>query len=249
MKHISSDKNSDYKDLLNLLEGSQVKKQKRTLIFGEKILNEWLADPKYHCQMLVHWSEEKLAPYLKTNSTMALILTKDLYYELDAFGTGTAIGVFNIPEIQFNSFESPPKGLEVIAACGDPNNLGALIRTATGLGVRQIILTEEACHPFHPKTIRSSAGSVRVAPLQKGPSIRSLNAEIGFALDMHGQNIHQMNWPNDVRIIIGEEGPGVPEALKSNSLSIPLHPEVESLNAATAGALAIMSYMTAHKNG
>ena len=69
----------------------------------------------------------------------------------------------------------------------------------------------------------------------------SLNGTI-LALDMHGKNLGTFTWPRNARLLIGEEGQGVPASKAFEFLSIPMAREVESLNATVAASIALYSY-------
>jgi tRNA G18 (ribose-2'-O)-methylase SpoU len=45
------------------------------------------------------------------------------------------------------------------------------VRSAAGFGVKRIILTRDAANPYHPKSIRSSAGAVFEVEFVRGPRL------------------------------------------------------------------------------
>jgi TrmH family RNA methyltransferase len=138
------------------------------------------------------------------------------------------------PEESFN-------GLEVLCPLSDPQNLGSLARSAWALGADRIVLLKEAAHPFLPKTWKASAGNIWDIPLYSGPSLHELKNEV-IALDMHGENLWNFKWPKTSRLLLGEEGQGVPKNISLIKVSVPMKVGVESLNVAVAGALAINHY-------
>jgi TrmH family RNA methyltransferase len=116
--------------------------------------------------------------------------------------------------------------------------------------VRTVALLQEAVHPFHPKVIRASSGAVFVQSLQWADSITNLDAPETLqwitALDLHGTNMSTMKWPKHVRLLVGEEGVGVPPFQFSERLCIPqIHLSIP-LNATVAGSIALFAYRQYH---
>jgi TrmH family RNA methyltransferase len=71
-----------------------------------------------------------------------------------------------------------------------------------------------------------------------------------LAADMHGESIYTCEKPKPVFILIGSEGKGIRQELKSHitkSIRIPGHGRAESLNAAIAASI-IISHWSASEN-
>ncbi|MCB0394390.1 MAG: hypothetical protein KDD25_07510, partial [Bdellovibrionales bacterium] len=62
------------------------------------------------------------------------------------------------------------------------------------------------------------------------------------SLDMNGRSLSEFEWPKVTNLLLGEEGQGIPQSLKRRSISIPIHSEVESLNASAALSIALYSW-------
>ncbi len=81
-----------------------------------------------------------------------------------------------------------------------------------------------------------------------GPSIGELarfREEKGFelvALDRAGEPIAGFSFPKGFALLAGVEGPGLPDALRANAVSIPMEGGVESLNAAVAASIALYAW-------
>lgn len=234
MKEIASRHNPRFKSWLSLLESKGLRREGLCLVSGPKIIQElsgssiveWLLPPK------------GAVPETKAPATR---LASELFKELDVVGTKGPIAVVRYPELKKWSPE-PPRGLEVIAALSDPQNVGALIRSSEAFGATRVILTRESGSPFLPRAIRASSGSVFRVPILSGPSVRDLAVDRSFGLDMEGQNIYGLAWPRDLYLIIGEEGQGLPGTLKATRIKIPMTKSIESLNAMAAATIALFSY-------
>ena len=140
----------------------------------------------------------------------------------------------------------PFKRRSLAPPIGDPGNLGALLRSCMAFGVRTVILLREAVHPFHPKVIRASSGAVFIQSLSQGCAISELHKpEIVkwiIPLDTQGDDITTLSWPQHIRLLIGEEGMGIPSLPYSQRLSISqIHSSIP-LNATVAGSIALHAY-------
>jgi 16S rRNA (guanine527-N7)-methyltransferase len=136
-----------------------------------------------------------------------------------------------------------PAGVSVIIPFQDPENVGAAIRSAAAFGAAQAILLAESAHPFHPKALRASGGAALSLPLRPGPSLQALPPELPIlALSAEGVDIRETTFPEAFGLLAGLEGPGLPEAWRRHAVRIPIRPEVESLNAAAAVAVALYEW-------
>lgn len=179
-----------------------------------------------------------------------IALDRPIFELLDVSGTHAPLLLARTPDVGDADLSKAPVGLEVLCALGDPSNVGALLRSAAAFGASKIILLKECASPFHPKSVRAASASTLLTPFLRGPSIRDLSpmSEAGslngtiLALDMHGKDLGTFVWPRNARLLIGEEGQGVPASKTFEFLSIPMSREVESLNATVAASIALYSY-------
>jgi TrmH family RNA methyltransferase len=244
-RSISSRKNSHFKRWLSLLDAHGIKRHHQCLVSGNKPRNEIWKNSGHSAREFLFpssWNIEEDLP----SQTQSYILSHSLFQELDVFGTKEPLVVCNIPEISSMDLTQAPNGLEVLCPMGDPGNLGAFIRSCRAFNVQTVILLQEAVHPFHPKVIRTSSGAVFVQSLKWGGSIANLNTAETLkwitALDLQGKNISTVKWPKNVRLLIGEEGVGVPCFRFAERLYISqIHPSIP-LNATVAGSIALFAY-------
>jgi 16S rRNA (guanine527-N7)-methyltransferase len=154
-----------------------------------------------------------------------------------------------LPEIGVWSDDDPwPAGCSHFLPFQDPENVGAAIRSAAAFGVARVVLLREAAHPFHPKSARAAGPAVFQVPLLSGPAIGELTVRGAplLALSRTGGAIDLAEWPERFGMVVGLEGPGLPTGLEvSQSLRIPISPDVESLNAAAAAAIALFAWRRA----
>ena len=138
----------------------------------------------------------------------------------------------------------------VICSIGLTNhdNVGALFRNAAAFGAAAIMLDGQSCDPLYRKAIRVSTGSVFRVPFVRGGTaaeILSLLVGHGFeplALSPRGEEeLGPAPAGHRIALLVGTEGEGLPRDILATvrSARITLSPGVDSLNVATAAAVAL----------
>lgn len=138
----------------------------------------------------------------------------------------------------------------------DPQNLGALIRTADAAGVHGILLPKRRSCPLNAVVAKISAGAVEYVPvIQIGNIVQQLKdlKKQGFwvaGADMDGEPYTKVNLSGPLVLVIGAEGKGLGRLVKENCdiiVSLPMQGGVNSLNAAAAGA--VLMYEVVRQRG
>jgi len=249
---ISSQHNTQFKRWVSLLTSQGSKTHQQCVVSGTKLRKEMTQHSNFPiCEILLPPSHGDTKDLL--DATTCFSLTGRLFAELDIFGTNEPLAICPIPLIPTFDLSQPPQGLEILCPIGDPGNLGALLRSCRAFDVRTAILLAEAVHPFHPKVIRASSGAVFSQSLAQGCSISELHKpellKWVVPLDMQGEDIASLTWPKDIRLLIGEEGMGIPSLPYATRFSISqIHPSIP-LNATVAGSIALHSYRQQHPPG
>lgn len=129
----------------------------------------------------------------------------------------------------------------------DPGNVGTIFRTAEGAGVDGIILTEGSVDIYHPKTIRSTMGSIYRMPFMYTDQPKEILSQlqehgiIAAAAHLAGSKSYDKeDYRGGTIFLIGNEGNGLSEELSRAAgklIRIPMEGQLESLNAAVAAAL------------
>lgn len=139
----------------------------------------------------------------------------------------------------------------ILGEITDVQNVGSIIRSASGLGIDGVIIPEHNQAQITGSVIKVSAGNAFVMPLL---SVGNVNQTIellknkGFwiyGLDMHGDNLYTETFSKPSVFVVGSEDDGLREKTGENCdqiLSIPLHPRCESFNAAVSTAMVLSEY-------
>lgn len=154
-----------------------------------------------------------------------------------------ALAIFPFPELDVPGHSDPL--YLVLDQVRDPGNLGTLIRTAAASGVSAIYLTEGTVDPFNPKVVRAAVGAHFRVPIRwlsdheiallanQAPTRVLADTESPVSYD-------ELDWTGGTALIIGSEAHGATgtgRGLATTAARIPLARDVESLNAAVAGAV------------
>ena len=153
-----------------------------------------------------------------------------------------------------------PALLAVLEGLNDPENIGALFRNAAAFGVAGILLDPTCADPLYRRSVRVSAGHslhLPFARLERWPEGLDRVRTAGFvvcalapradgrgAVDLHRLRAHLADREPaavGVALLVGAEGPGLSEAALAAVdvvVTIPMAPGVDSLNVATAAAVA-----------
>jgi tRNA G18 (ribose-2'-O)-methylase SpoU len=141
--------------------------------------------------------------------------------------------------------------IAVLEGVGDHENLGSVFRNAAALGIDAVLLLDGCADPLYRRSVRVSMGNVLRVPFAPltGPVGTALEAlrQAGFriaALTPRAGARPLLSFGRGDRplaLLLGSEGPGLSEAALAASdvwLRIPMAAGVDSLNVATAGAVA-----------
>ena len=145
-------------------------------------------------------------------------------------------------------FNDIPAGLFlVVESIEKPGNLGALLRTAGGIGLDGVWIVNKQTDIYHPNCIRNSMGAVFQIPVGIGSLAeflsfsRSINLQlIGAALSPDAVHLNQVKFKRPSAIVVGNEAEGLsPELLAQchQVAQIPMYNHIDSLNVSVAAGM------------
>lgn len=252
-REATSEANPQFKLLKELLQPKGIREHGQALIAGSRVTLEVF---QRHRDQVLGWvTNSSDSPPSETTEEGAppliwLKMADKLFQQVDLFGTRSPLLWVQAPTLtDWEPSGVHPAGCTLFAPFQDPENVGAVIRSAAAFGVKRVVLLKEAAHPYHPKAARAAGSALFEVELLRGPSLRDLgDVETNLplvALDLEGQTLDHASWPDQFGLIIGLEGPGLPEALKNHKAEIrriPIASGVESLNAAVAASIALYEW-------
>ncbi len=136
----------------------------------------------------------------------------------------------------------------------DHTNVGAIFRSVAGLGADAVLVTPRCADPFYRRSVRVSMGTVLQIPWTRLPEwpeganiLKSLGFEIA-ALALSEDAVELDDYvaaaPERVALVVGTEGDGLSRAALAAAdrvVTIPMMHGVDSLNVASASAVALYS--------
>jgi 16S rRNA (guanine527-N7)-methyltransferase len=247
VKEVASASNPSFRLARDVLSGKGIRKHGRALLAGARIVSEVLERFPDRAEAWISGPKGDPPPSGSPDGMAWLRMEAELFRELDLSGTHGPLLLARVPEMPEWSDSAPwPEGCTLFIPFQDPENVGAALRSAAAFGVAQAVLLQEAAHPFHPKAVRAAGPAVFQVPMRHGPSIRALHASGAPIVPLHseGDDLDASPWPDRFGLLPGVEGPGLPDAFRISTLSrrIPMAEGVESLNAATAAAIALFCW-------
>jgi tRNA G18 (ribose-2'-O)-methylase SpoU len=142
-----------------------------------------------------------------------------------------------------------PRRLVVLDDVTDPDNVGAVFRHARAFGADGIVLSTGCADPLYRKAIRVSMGASLQVPFVHVDAITGAIARlradgvIVLALTPRdGVDLRAVVPPARMALLLGTEGPGLhPDvvAAADRAVTIGMEPGVDSVNVATAAAIAL----------
>lgn len=248
-RHMDSEQNDIFKGLKKLLSARGIKKQKQAMVSGAKQVEETLRDFPELCIAWISRGDESPPPPETPDHLIWYQLAPKLFEQVDTLGSHSPLLLIRVGHIEkWEPKSGFPEGCTVLVPFQDPENVGALIRSAVAFGATQVILLAESAHPYHPKALRASAGTVLRAKLLQGPALADLPGDLPVVpLSMKGTDISKFSFPAAFGLLPGLEGAGIPEPLRRLAVSIPIDPSVESLNTAVAAAIALYVWSRSDK--
>ena len=133
----------------------------------------------------------------------------------------------------------------------DPQNFGAILRSADAFGVDLVIAAQRRAAPMSDSVAKASAGAsawVSTAFVQNlADAVKKMQSEgyWVYASDMSGEPLSRISLPKKTCFIVGNEGSGVSRLLLDRAdatVSIPMVGHVDSLNVSVASALLMYEY-------
>lgn len=135
----------------------------------------------------------------------------------------------------------------VLDSIQDPQNLGALIRTANVCGTHGVIIPRDRAAGITPTVVKASAGATAFTPVARVTNITSalerLKEEGVWIVGATGESktsLFQEDLTVDLAVVIGSEGRGIrPRVLSMCDLtvSVPMRGQISSLNASVAAGI------------
>ena len=136
----------------------------------------------------------------------------------------------------------------------DPQNIGTLLRAAEAAGVAGVVIPQDRSASVTPAVVNASSGAVELLQVAQVPNLvqaveRAKAAgrwAIGLEEDERSVDLFTGDLPVPAALIVGAEGPGIGPNLRKHCdvlAVIPMVGRIASLNASTAGSIALFELL------
>lgn len=229
---LSSETNPYIKHLCKLVKDPHYRKLKqKVLIEGKQMIDELL--PLLKGGTLLYTT---LPPFVIPSSFEKIEISKKISKKLSSLNEQELFLEVDLPK---NPLPKTCQRLLVLDGVSDPGNLGTLLRTCLALGWEGVYFLPGCSDPFNDKALRASKGALFQLPFAQGTfeELEALNFDL-YGADLEG-DLPETIISGKMALILGNEGQGLSEKSKARckKITLPMHPGVESLNVAAAGAI------------
>lgn len=181
--------------------------------------------------------------YLTDPEVMAAVAGYDVH-------RGVLASANRRPALALSDVLSVARRILVLEGSNDPENIGAIARSARALGIDAMVLDPTCADPFSRRAVRVSMGEVLHLPVvrcDRWPDAIDTIRSAGFVTwsltpDPAAPNLFEMGQPEKLALVGGPEGPGLRATTRGRTdfdVRIPMHHGVDSLNVGHALAIAM----------
>ena len=253
---ITSTANKQIKHIVQLQKKSRERrKEGRMIIEGPKMLRETPEELLTEVYLAEHFPvsqdpllQEKLEAWQARGGQIVTVSESVFAHMSDTDTPQGILAVARQPRYALEDIlKTRPEHLLLLEGIQDPGNLGTMFRTGEGAGVTGIIMSPDTVDLFHPKTVRSTMGSIYRVPFYRAAdweetvkAVRGAGVRL-YAAHLKGEKPYDaFDYRGDAGFLIGNEGNGLTQAtaaMADSYLRIPMEGELESLNAAMAAGI------------
>lgn len=161
--------------------------------------------------------------------------------------------LLEVPEFPYADLEDVierPGTVLMLDHVQDPQNFGTLLRAADAAGVAGVVIPSDRSVSVTPAVVNASAGAVEHLEIALVPNLgRAIDKLeesgrwiVGLAEGEGSQPLFETDVPAPVALIVGSEGSGLTANIRKRCqllVSLPMLGRIGSLNAATAGSIAL----------
>ncbi len=255
---------ADYRELKDAAARRRIEADELFVAEGPVAIERMLASGHRPRSVLVSDAKwERMSELLAQIDAPVYVVSVDLLQDIVGFDLhrGAIAAADRRPTPDLDQVLAGARRIAVVEGLNDPENLGAIARSARALGIDALLLDPTCIDPYTRRTVRVSMGEILFLPACRVEAVDwpeaafDRLARAGFqtwALTPAGEHdIWTLAVPDRVAVALGAEGPGLSRrtlAAATHRVRLPIHPDVDSLNvgAAAAVAFAVVGRGTLH---
>jgi TrmH family RNA methyltransferase len=250
MRQIQSRDNPFYRELLKLASSARQRcTVGQTLLDGAHLLAECLKAGVMPQHLLLNAAalhDAEIVGLLKQIGDVDITQLDDkLFAGISELKTPTGIlALIGIPQPAVTVAQS--RFALLLEDIQDPGNLGSMLRSAAAAGCDAVFLSKHCADAWSPKVLRAAMGGHFALYIHECQNLHEvMQAFPGRVLATSLRapcSLYECDLRGNVALLIGNEGAGLSEDLlrqATQTVTIPMHGKIESLNAAAAAAICL----------
>lgn len=226
----------------------------RMVASGHAVRSVVVSDRKY----------ERLRPLLDPLDAPTFVVEREVLHDIVGFDLhrGAIAAADRRPHASLGDLMATSRRLAVLEGLNDPENLGAIARSARALGIDGLVLDPTTIDPYTRRTVRVSMGEILFLPTCRTPAddwpttLDTLHAgdfeTWALTPGSGSRDIWGLALPDRLAVLFGAEGPGLSPrtmAAATRRVRLPIHTDVDSLNVAAAAAVTFAVIARPEPNG
>jgi tRNA G18 (ribose-2'-O)-methylase SpoU len=245
---------ADYRDLKDAAERRRIEGDELFIAEGPVAIERLLAsDHRVRSILVSPQKYDRMADLLERGPAPVFVIDAALLRQLVGFDLhrGAIAAAERRPHPTLDGLLSSCRRIAVLEGLNDPENLGAIARSARALGIEGLVLDPTCIDPYTRRTVRVSMGEILFLPSARltadaWPGALDRIAGAGFESwamtpSREATAIWDLEPPERLAIVLGSEGPGLSARTRRSAtrqVRLPIRADVDSLNVAAAAAVA-----------
>ncbi|PIE31659.1 MAG: RNA methyltransferase [Ilumatobacter coccineus] len=241
----------DYRNLSDIRARRRIEGDEFFIAEGPTAIERLVASDHHLRSILLSESRlDRFADLIATVAAPVYVVAPDLLTEIVGFNLhrGAIAAADRQPGRSLHEIADQAQRIAILEGLNDPENLGAIARSAHALHIDALILDPTCIDPYTRRTVRVSMGEILWLDWCRVDSITDALAELHasgwetWALTpaADADNIWTLPIPQRTAVILGAEGPGLTTTTMMTAtrrVRLPIHPDVDSLNVGHAAAV------------
>lgn len=230
------------------------------IIYGRNPVKELISSDKTVNKIYIQKGLKELSDIKKEAINKKIVVVDSDKYKLDKMSDNkqhqgiiasyTEYKYYDVEDIlEYAASKNEAPLVLILDKIEDPQNLGAVIRTAECMGAHGIVIARRNACSITDTVEKVAAGAcsymrvARVANITETIKKLKDNGLWIYGLDMDGKcNIYDYDLTGSIGIVVGNEGDGMSRLVKENCdevLKIPMTGNINSLNASASAAMTV----------
>ena len=250
LKTVTSRDNAAYKEMARLVaSGAERRKSGRSVLDGAHLVAAFLDSGRSAEEVMVNaagLADREISSLVERASPARVTLLSDaLFKAISTVDSPTGVVALVGTPVGRPAPRDAKLAL-LLENIQDPGNVGTLLRSAAAAGARHVMLSEGCAFAWSPKVLRAAMGAHFALEIDEGADLGAFVADYrGTSIALSGRatnSLYDLDLAKPCALLVGNEGAGLTHSLESAAsvrARIPMPGRVESLNAGTAGSIAL----------